>query len=226
MRRLRQLFWLATMLAGCQSSSKAPYADNPLLLSREPLKQAVANSKPATPASVAQAMPPVPPPTVIRQPLAQPTSITKPATEPVANPAVVQQVVATSNAASATPVKVPDPMEVPKPVALPVPPLPTPTIAPSAPSVRYAHAPDHTWLIGEVDVHYRGHKELRFCSITEENAIGGKVRLVDHPQLEGLKAGTHVRIEGELVRNDPTAIAGDYPRYHIRTIQILDNATK
>ncbi len=232
MRRAQHYLWLTAILVGCQTSARAPYADSPLLMSREPLKQTAAASKTATAPTVAQSMPVLAPPnSVLRTPPTKNTALNKPAADTSNKPAEVQQVVATSAPVSPPPVQLPELTEAPKAVPLPVPPSQPvqPAVAPSIPMTpvpRYAHAPDYAWLVGEIDVHYRGHKELRFCSMTDENAIGGKVRLVDHLQLADLKAGTHVRIEGELVRDDPTAVAGEYPRYHIRNIQVIDRPAK
>jgi hypothetical protein len=228
MRCRRALIGLVWLAIGCQSSSKAPYADNPLLMSREPLKQTAAASKTTATPTVAQSMPIVPPSTVIRTTPAQTTSIKSTSTTPTANEDV-KQVVATS---AVVPAPAPvEPVMPPPSAPLPSPPapLPPPTAIPApvaATTERFAHAADYSWLVGEIDVHYRGHKEMRFCPMSEENAIGGKVRLVDDPRLADLKAGTLVRIEGELVRDDPTAVGGEYPRYHIRNIQIIDKPAK
>ena len=47
--------WSLIAVAGCQSARKTPYADNPLLLSREPLLQAPTPvGKPSPPASMAK----------------------------------------------------------------------------------------------------------------------------------------------------------------------------
>lgn len=232
MRRAQHFLWLTAILVGCQTSAKAPYADSPLLMSREPLKQTAAASKTPTAPNVAQSMPVLAPSASVRRtPPTKNTALNKPPIETSNKAAEIQQVVATSTPSAIAPVVWPELTEAPKAVPLPVPPSPPAQMAavpaiPMTPVPRYAHAPDYAWLVGEVDVHYRGHKELRFCSMTDENALGGKVRLVDHLQLADLKAGTHVRIEGELVRDDPTAVAGEYPRYHIRNIQVIDRPTK
>jgi hypothetical protein len=232
----RRIACVMCLTVGCQSSTKAPYADNPLLMSREPLKQNTAVNKSYTSPNISQSMPTeAPPATVTRTPPVQTTSWVKPAASTDVAPPY-NQIIATSaqvpQRVSATP-RLPEPLDPPPAVVLPKPPAPSPSpvIAPALPVsdrpvVRYGHSPDYAWLVGEIDVHYRGHKELRFCPISEENSIGGKVRLVDDPQLADLKAGTLVRIEGELVQNDPTAVAGEYPRYHIRSIQIIEKPAK
>lgn len=268
MRKWGKIVGLLTLMVGCQSSTKAPYADNPLLMSREPLKQSAAVSKsssggkpaipmmdpPDTPAST----PPAPSASVAKSPTnsdapsqpsvssakstansasapVAPATLTKSTTNPAAAPAI-SDIIATSAQipqAVTTAPRLPEPLDPPPAAALPKPPAPSPP-PPAAPTppisekplVRFDHAADYTWLVGEIDVHYRGHKELRFCPNSEENAIGGKVRLVDDPQLANLKAGTLVRIEGEIVQNDPTAVAGEYPRYHMRRIQVIEIPAK
>lgn len=261
MRCLRRLGWAGAILAGCQSSPKAPYADNPLLMSREPLKQpAAAASKPASGSTVSKSIPVVPPPTTVsrvnaaqgprttppsppaaNKPAAEPTPTTAEAVKAQNKPTAKPAIAAASATAPSTPIrpvlpKTIDATELTPPVSALTPAGPVSPITPvaavrtapknDAPATRFAHAPDYSWLVGEVDVHYRGHKELRFCSLSDENAIGGKVRLVDQPQLADLKPGARIRIEGELVRDDLAASNGEYPRYHIRSVQVLDPPTK
>ena len=88
----------------------------------------------------------------------------------------------------------------------------------------HRHSDDHTWLQGELDRHYRGHLDLRYRPASEEDAFGGKVRLENDPRLAEFRAGDVVAVEGELVR-DPEAEAqpwGQYPRYHIRSIHLVE----
>jgi hypothetical protein len=224
---------LMIVMAGCQTSSKAPYADNPLLMSREPLKQTATTAKSTAATRELQSTPMQSiSPKIMNA--AQSTSLPK-ANSGESIVTTENQIIATS-AQSTQPMiaipRLPEPADPSPPVTPPMPPVPpaqpaatTPTPS-EKPRARFDHAPDYAWLIGEIDVHYRGHKELRFCPISEENAIGGKVRLVDDPRLAELKAGTLVRVEGELVRDDPIALAGEYPRYHIRIIQVIEKPTK
>jgi hypothetical protein len=89
---------------------------------------------------------------------------------------------------------------------------------------KYGCVSDHTWLQGELDRHYRGHLELRFRPVSEEDAFGGKVRLENDPRLAEFRAGDIVAVEGELVR-DPDGAAhplAQSPRYHIRTIRLIE----
>jgi hypothetical protein len=87
---------------------------------------------------------------------------------------------------------------------------------------RLSSAADHSWLQGEFDIHYRGYKELRFRSASEDDAIGGKVRLVDDPRLNDFKPGDVIRVEGDLVKEDLNLRGNQYPRYLIRSVQLVE----
>ena len=61
----------------------------------------------------------------------------------------------------------------------------------------FAHAPDYSWLVGELQpVGPDGGWCVRFASVEEDRDV---VTLVDVPGADGLKAGQIVRVEGQLV---------------------------
>jgi hypothetical protein len=233
----------SSLALGCQSSRKTPYADNPLLMSREPLLQSFTKNSPVVP--TADPKPntlPNPQPTVKPwgNSVKQTSNVTaapipdgpqlgatgetltiKP--PPAATPAiVVPPPESTKNVVPAEPVFTPSkaPAVLPTP---PIPPQPVNTGIMPMSYQRFGHAPDYSWLQGEFDIHYRGFKELRFRSASEEDAFGGKVRLVDDARLNEFKPGDVVRVDGELVRDETNG--GQYPRYHVKSIQLVERKT-
>ena len=81
----------------------------------------------------------------------------------------------------------------------------------------FAHAPDYSWLCGEVE-YSRISKawRLRYASVDEEDPYGGSVTLAEHPLLHGLKDGQYVRVQGRL--SNPSA-KGTAPPYLIDSLQ-------
>jgi hypothetical protein len=227
--------WAAGLAVGCSSGGQRhPYADNPLLLSREPMVQksqavtsrpgnaTLASQDPAQRPATPRIGPPNPPPlkgpaAVAATPLPDGPSLDQPASPPV---------IPVSRPASP-----PDPVFVssPTPAHLPSPPTPASDPAPPAPlpsglsKARFDRAADYAWIQGELDLHYRGHKELRYCPASEEDAHGGKVRLVDDPRLAEYQPGDIIRVEGELVRDE--APGGQYPRFHVRSVRLVERKT-
>jgi hypothetical protein len=253
----------AALVGGCESSPRrTPYADNPLLQSRQPLVQSPSGAN-ADPAQVAQGngrMVVIPPPGVYQQPTTTAVASGRPASEqPKYYPAVPTYsppagaegpaLPPATTVATAQPLSfpIPEPTIVPNPppaalplatgTPMPVSPL-VPTeataAAPTAPveqavvrqiEGKYGHAPDYTWLQGELDRHYRGHLELRYRSVSEDDPYGGKVRLEDDPRLAEFRPGDVIAVEGELL-TDPDGPAAapwaQYRRYHIRSVHIVE----
>ena len=90
---------------------------------------------------------------------------------------------------------------------------------------KYGHAADYTWLQGELDRHYRGHLELRYRSVSEDDPYGGKVRLEDDPRLAEFRPGDIIAVEGELLTDPdgPSAAPwAQYRRYHIRSVRLVE----
>jgi hypothetical protein len=129
------------------------------------------------------------------------------------------------------------PAPVSPPAAVTAPPPPAPVLAPApiapAPVTQvaarmvegtYGHAADYTWLQGVLDRHYRGHLELRYRPLSEEDAHGGKVRLEDDPRLAEFRPGDVIAVEGELLA-DPDGSNppwSQYKRYHVRAVRLVE----
>jgi hypothetical protein len=81
-------------------------------------------------------------------------------------------------------------------------------------SGRYGHAPDYTWVRGEVR-HTRKGWHLRYASLDEIDAHGGSVTLADDPRLCDLKEGDIVQVKGRL--QNPSSRTGS-PLYDVSDI--------
>jgi hypothetical protein len=81
----------------------------------------------------------------------------------------------------------------------------------------FAHAPDYTWLSGEVEYSRIGKGwRLRYASVDEEDPYGGSVTLTEHTLLHGLKDGQIVRVQGRL---SSSTAKGTAPPYLIDSLQ-------
>lgn len=91
------------------------------------------------------------------------------------------------------------------------------TLTSSADS-RFAHSANYSWIVGELEyLRSRNSWRVRFTTPGEADAIGGTVTLAGaDSQMEGLAAGTVVRIEGALI--DPESRETS-PRYQVRSIR-------
>jgi hypothetical protein len=149
------------------------------------------------------------------------------------------QPAATAAIAAPMPIMPPTAPPAPLPIAATAPATPMPMVAAPAPAVptpvmpvsdrkvdgKYGHAADYGWLQGELDRHYRGHLELRYRSVAEDDPYGGKVRLDDDPRLAQFRPGDIIMIEGELL-TDPdgpnVAPWAQYRRYHVRSVRLVE----
>jgi hypothetical protein len=81
----------------------------------------------------------------------------------------------------------------------------------------FAHAPDYSWLVGELRSVGPGVWSVRFASVDEDRDT---VVLVDAPPIVELKPGQLVHVEGQLV--DPTS--RDLPaQYRVTAIRSADH---
>jgi hypothetical protein len=80
---------------------------------------------------------------------------------------------------------------------------------------RYGHAPDYTWLRGEVQSTRRGW-HLRYASMDEADPHGGSVMLADNGQLSDLKEGEVFVVKGRLQDPDSHASAPVYMVSEVR----------
>jgi hypothetical protein len=221
----------AGLLAGCYSSPRrTAYADNPLLLNRQPAQVSAATPAKDRPAEVASAAPQ----TVLPPPV--PTAAPGPTTSTFM-PAALAQSAAEPKPVDAPTLPVPVASALPQPLAgeeasvrEPARPVEIPAPAAAAPASdrradgKFGAANDYTWLQGELDRHFRGHMELRYRAHSEVDAYGGKVRLENDPRLADFRPGDIVCVEGELIRDPDTAhgTTAQYPRYHVREIRLIE----
>jgi len=219
------------LLAGCQTTTRrTAYADNPLLLNRQPVQVAPTTPAADRPAEVASARPQ----TVVPPPI--PVAAAVPVTNSF-SPVALTHSTDEPKPADGPTLPVPVASAMPQPLAgeeasvrEPVRPADMPVPAPAVPSgnrradSKYAAANDYTWLQGELDRHYKGHIELRYRAHSEVDTFGGKVRLENDPRLAEYRPGDVVCVEGELIR-EPDAGNGttaQYPRYHVRDIRLIE----
>jgi hypothetical protein len=79
------------------------------------------------------------------------------------------------------------------------------------------HAPDYTWLIGQLQyVHVRDVWRIRYLAAGEEDRYGGTMTLVETGPMTAYHNGQLVRVEGNLV--DPGSPEPS-PAYRVRSIQ-------
>jgi hypothetical protein len=79
---------------------------------------------------------------------------------------------------------------------------------------RYGHAPDYSWVQGEVQRTRKGWR-LRYASVDETDTYGGSVTLTDDPQLSQLKEGDVYKVEGRLQNPESHFSA---PMYMVREV--------
>jgi hypothetical protein len=83
----------------------------------------------------------------------------------------------------------------------------------------FSHAPDYTWLQGElVYLHSHNCWRVRYASVDEDDKFGGGVNLVETGPMENYKEGQCVRIQGHP--SDPENKESDY---RVTSIQALPN---
>ena len=119
------------------------------------------------------------------------------------------------------PLPLPESAPAAQPPTPPVSPITTKEQPPTPVSGTYGKAPDHRWLQGVLDRHYRGHLELRFCDPSADDAFGGKVRLEDDPRLKDFADGDVLYVEGELAVAPAAERGGDYPPYRVREVRLV-----
>ena len=81
----------------------------------------------------------------------------------------------------------------------------------------FAHAPDYSWLVGRLAYsHTRRTWTVRYASVDETDRYGGSVTLESGTNLEQLREGMLVRVQGRVVDPDTTTPA---PRYRVERIE-------
>jgi hypothetical protein len=84
----------------------------------------------------------------------------------------------------------------------------------------FGHAPDYHWLSGQVEYSRicKGWR-LRYASVDEVERFGGSVTLVDNKDLDQLKDGQYLLVQGHL--NDPSA-TGISPAYRVESFRVIN----
>jgi hypothetical protein len=98
---------------------------------------------------------------------------------------------------------------------------PRATLVDSDGSKAHGHAPDYTWLVGELQFSYvRKAWRLRYMPVDEDDRYGGSVTFIDTGALPmaNYQSGQIIRVEGRL--RDPEAREPS-PAYLVKSIQVL-----
>ena len=67
----------------------------------------------------------------------------------------------------------------------------------------FSHSPDYSTLSGQLKYNQADKSwQLRYASVDENDSYGGEVALVNNPQLDMLKDGQYLRVQGVLVDPD------------------------
>jgi hypothetical protein len=236
--------------AGCERAAVRPtYPPDPLLQNKTPVaakaesaRPMSARSEPVVPALPADALASAPhklpaePPTDIAQKKEERPAPAEPTPSPADKRPDSPSTPGNATVVAAKPTSPPTPAvttatntKQPVPIVPALNTRPAPEVA-ATPAVRhkvdgtYGRAPDHTWLQGVLDKHYRGHFDLRYCDATVEDDWGGKVHLEEDERLQQFQEGDVVYVEGDLVREDGQVLRGHlnhYPRYRIRQVELV-----
>lgn len=83
----------------------------------------------------------------------------------------------------------------------------------------FAHAPDYSWLTGEVQYSSISKSwRLRYASVEEDDTYGGSVTLSQESRIDGMKDGMIVRVMGQLEMPIERGIA---PLYRAGSYQVV-----
>ncbi len=86
----------------------------------------------------------------------------------------------------------------------------------------FGHAPDYSWLCGELQYQARTDVwRLRYAPVTEEDRYGGAVRIIPTGPMTAYRSGQIVRVEGYL-QNSATELAD--PPYQVRYMQPVEGS--
>ena len=81
----------------------------------------------------------------------------------------------------------------------------------------FAHAPDYSWVAGELQfLHARKVWRVRYASVQEEDRYGGGMTLVEAGPMTEFQDGQMVRVEGEVA--DVTSRESEYRVHHIEPL--------
>jgi hypothetical protein len=203
------------LICGCESASRRPYPETPLLTNRKPVEGKVENAGPALLARNDIPAPPLPPEALASaKTLAE--SLTK--GEAVARdyPAGVPAKPAVGTVREPVPaITVSRVKQAPEVTALPA-------VRRQVPET-YGHGADYTWLQGVLEKHAQGSWELRFCDPAVKDKWGGKVTLTADPCLTPFKDGDLILVQGEVLQDQGAPNAWrHFPHYRVREIWLVE----
>jgi len=88
----------------------------------------------------------------------------------------------------------------------------------------FSHAPDYSWLAGQL--HFSKSNTswlLRYASLDENDAYDGEVTLVDYPQVDCLRDGQYVRVSGHLTEPERKEFGS---HYRVSSMQPIQNPSE
>ncbi|GIW80573.1 MAG: hypothetical protein KatS3mg105_2380 [Gemmatales bacterium] len=86
-------------------------------------------------------------------------------------------------------------------------------------AIAYSHAPDYSWLVGELYfVHSRQSWHVRYSPLDETDRYGGSVRLVGTGPMKRFKSGELVRVHGYISRDS----TDNETVYHVTALRSLN----
>ena len=88
-------------------------------------------------------------------------------------------------------------------------------------SAKFDHAPDYTWLVGELQyLHVRNAWRVRYASVDQEDRYGGSVTLVETGPMDKFqKSGQIVRVQGRLLNADSREPS---PAFRVNAIRVQE----
>jgi hypothetical protein len=90
---------------------------------------------------------------------------------------------------------------------------------------EYAHAKDHSWLVGQLQrVHSPQHQwKIRYAPIEENEHWGGSMILAPDARLDQCQDGDMVYVEGEILNERPSLYLSG-PLYRVRCLRPAQDA--
>ncbi|HEV3115614.1 MAG TPA: hypothetical protein VGY58_01090 [Gemmataceae bacterium] len=215
----RRGVWLAVFcigaVIGCQSADRLPYAHDPLLASKRPVRGSEGRDLPALAALAEPSPPALPASAYASLPPAYRIGMAPLELSPLPSPGLY----ADSNE---------EPAPAKKPVtATLVPPVKTSGGVPAIPvgrakeSASPGHAADFSWVEGMLECAKSGQWQLRYAASAAGEPWNGCVMLElgVYSQLPPLREGAVVRVDGEIVSS--AGDASPAPMYRVRRLFIV-----
>jgi hypothetical protein len=85
----------------------------------------------------------------------------------------------------------------------------------------FGHAPDYSWITGQVEHSRTAHEwRLRYASVDETDRFGGRVALIENQHVSYLVDGQYVRVRGHLA---DTGSANTSAHYRIESFEVIQD---